>query len=79
MYSWSNVQSRYLRSKICAQTLKHHVISVASMTQWKVIRCRGAMARVRGTMASVVSYEIVIKRLIYYPWGMRICDYEQNI
>ena len=36
------------------------------------------VARVRGEMVLVVSYEILIERVIYYPWGMHICDYDEK-
>ena len=38
----------------------------------------GCVARVRGMMVPVVSYEILIERVIYYPWGMHICDYDEK-
>ena len=37
------------------------------------------MARVPGAMAPVVSYGILINWLIYYLWGMHICDYDEKI
>ena len=36
----------------------------------------GRVARVRDAMVLVVSYGILIERVIYYPWGMHICDYD---
>ena len=41
-----------------------HVISVASMVQRELSLARGAMARLLGP---IVSYEILIERLIYDP------------
>ena len=42
-----------------------HLISVASMAQseWEITRSRGPVARVRGAMAPVASYGILLKRL----------------
>ena len=37
------------------------------------------VARVRGAMVPVVAYGVLIERIIYYPWGMHICDYNEKL
>ena len=36
------------------------------------------VARVRGAMVPGVAYGVLIERIIYYPWGMLICDYNEK-
>ena len=53
-------------------------ITLSRLLRWLSGNLLTPGARVRGAMAPVVSYGILIKRLIYYPWGIRFCDYDEK-